>query len=165
MSCSISSRSSGYRAHFDLQDRKRTRGASESSPFHKRYSRANLRFPDAQTSSVCDRDAYFLQLSKIIVPLNWFRSERLRSRRSAEPVWSRHSEKKSKPNKKPGDERRANPSISLGAFSARPLGRMCSKLAFFLPGVRNQPHLWISRQARSSADSRATQGSTNFQPV
>ena len=29
------------------------------------------------------------------------------------------------------------------------LGRKCSKLVFFLPGIRNQPHLWISRQARS----------------
>jgi hypothetical protein len=30
-----------------------------------------------------------------------------------------------------------------------PLGRMCSKLDFFLSGIRNQPHLWMSRQARS----------------
>ena len=28
-------------------------------------------------------------------------------------------------------------------------GRKCSKLVFFLPGIRNQPHLWMSRQARS----------------
>src|SRR5277367_1387662 len=26
---------------------------------------------------------------------------------------------------------------------------MCSKLDFFLSGIRNQPHLWMSRQARS----------------
>jgi hypothetical protein len=38
---------------------------------------------------------------------------------------------------------------SLWAPIPRALGRMCSKLVFFLPGVRNQPHLWISRQARS----------------
>jgi len=29
------------------------------------------------------------------------------------------------------------------------LERMCSKLDFVLPGIRNQPHLWMSRQARS----------------
>jgi hypothetical protein len=49
-----------------------------------------------------------------------------------------------------------NPATSAGrirpsvwASLPRALGRMCSKLVFFLPGVRNQPHLWISRQARS----------------
>ena len=36
---------------------------------------------------------YFLQLSKIVVPVINFRSERLRSRRSAESVWSRSREK------------------------------------------------------------------------
>src|SRR5579863_3846057 len=48
-----------------------------------------------------------------------------------------------------------NPATSAGrirplleAFYA-PLERMCSKLDFFLPGIRNQPHLWMSRQARS----------------
>ena len=30
-----------------------------------------------------------------------------------------------------------------------PLERMCSKLDFNQPGIRNQPHLWMSRQARS----------------
>src|SRR5579863_8258420 len=38
---------------------------------------------------------YFLQLSKIVVPFISFRSERLRSRRSAESVWSRSREKNS----------------------------------------------------------------------
>jgi hypothetical protein len=38
---------------------------------------------------------YFLQLSKIVVPVISFRSERLRSRRSAESVWSRSREKSS----------------------------------------------------------------------
>jgi len=49
-----------------------------------------------------------------------------------------------------------NPATSAGrirpsvwAAVPRVLGRMCSKLVFFLPGVRNQPHLWMSRQARS----------------
>ena len=38
---------------------------------------------------------------------------------------------------------------SLWASFPRALGRMCSKLVFLLSGVRNQPHLWMSRQARS----------------
>ena len=40
-------------------------------------------------------------------------------------------------------------SPSLRALIPCALGRMCSKLVCFLPGVRNQPHLWMSRQARS----------------
>jgi len=65
-----------------------------------------------------------------------------------------------------------NPATSAGRIRPslwvpvpRALGRMCSKLVFFLPGVRNQPHLWISRQARSVSRLPANQGSTNFQPV
>jgi hypothetical protein len=38
---------------------------------------------------------------------------------------------------------------SLWVLCVCTLGRMCSKLDFFLSGVGNQPHLWISRQARS----------------
>jgi hypothetical protein len=73
----------------------------------------NLRF----TSRCADLDihathASFLQLSKIVVPFNTYRSERLRSRRSAISVWSRKREKNITDNKKPGNERRADPSIS-----------------------------------------------------
>ena len=50
-----------------------------------------------------------------------------------------------------------NPASSAGLIrpllqplqSTRPLERMCSKLDFFLPGVRVQPHLLMRRQTRS----------------
>ena len=49
---------------------------------------------------------------------------------------------------KPTRNQIKNPATSAGRI--RPsLGRMCSKLDFLLPGVRNQHHLWMSRQARS----------------
>jgi len=55
---------------------------------------------------------YFLQLSKIVVPVISFRSERLRSRRSAESVWSRSREKKSykikNPARAPGESVQLN---------------------------------------------------------
>jgi hypothetical protein len=51
-------------------------------------------------------------------------------------------------NKKPGVERRASPSIAWATPWERPLGRHCSNLDCFLPGVRNQPHLWMRRQTR-----------------
>jgi hypothetical protein len=55
-----------------------------------RYSRAKLAvYPDLEPMRFVCRDASFLQLSKINVPLTHFRSERLRSRRSAVSVWSR----------------------------------------------------------------------------
>ena len=50
-------------------------------------------------------------------------------------------------------------------FVRAPLGRMCSKLDFFLSGIRNQPHLWMSRQARSVSRRPPNQGSTNFKSV
>jgi len=63
-------------------------------------------------------------------------------------VWSRRCEKPLKPIKNPATSAgRIRPSLWVPV--PRALGRMCSKLVFFLPGVRNQPHLWISRQARS----------------
>jgi hypothetical protein len=43
-------------------------------------------------------------------------------------------------NKKPGNERRANPSLFRGPLSCA-LERMNSKLGLLLPGVRNQSHL------------------------
>lgn len=57
------------------------------------------------------RDAYFLQLSKIVVPLINFRPERLRVQRSAASIWSRPCDLNSTGNKKPGVERRATPSF------------------------------------------------------
>ena len=69
----------------------------------------------------------------------------LRSRRSAAAFWSRRCE-----NKKPGVERRACPSIRFGrVLVAQPPERKCSKLVLQKPGVRNQPHLEVSRRARS----------------
>jgi len=58
------------------------------------------------------------------------------------------SAKKRTDNKKPGDERRANPFIVSDALYAR-TERMCSKLVLLLPGIRNQPHLLGRRQTRS----------------
>jgi len=129
---------------------RRTRGLKRrgeaSSPFHKRYSRAKFAVSRYANLAVCLSGCLLPSVVKDRSRGNCSRN--LRSRRSAGPVWSRRCEKSSKTNKKPGDERRANPSISLGVYSVA-LGRMCSKLVFFLPGIRNQPHLWISRQARS----------------
>src|SRR3984885_281914 len=47
-------------------------------------------------------------------------------------------------NKKPGVERRADPPILRAMLLA--LGRTCSMLDFFLPGVCIQTHLWIRRR-------------------
>ena len=98
------------------------------------------------------------------VPVNCFRSERLRARRSAVPVWSRRSEKSVQTIKNPATSAgRIRP--SLQASFPRAFGRMCSKLGFFLPGICNQSHLWMSRQARSVSRQAPNQGSTNFTPV
>jgi hypothetical protein len=53
----------------------------------------------------------------------------------------------------------------LGPLNLSALERMCSKLDFFLPGVRNQPHLWMSRQAPSVSRLPTNQGSTNIRRV
>jgi hypothetical protein len=67
-----------------------------SSPFHiALLSSKTCGFhgnaPSANTSRFrfVTADAYFLQLSKNFVPLIYCRPERLRSRRSAVPIWSR----------------------------------------------------------------------------
>jgi hypothetical protein len=81
------------------------------------------------------------------VPFIKFRSERLRSRRSAESVWGRicdTANSKKNPARAPGES-----ADHIRRKVRAPLGRMCSKLDFFLSGIRNQPHLWMSRQARS----------------
>jgi hypothetical protein len=118
-----------------------------SSPFHKRYSRAKfavLRHANLKlawrmpTSFSCQRSSFRSQIPNGTSPLP-------AERRS---VWSRRCEKLLKPIKNPATSAgRIRP--SAWAPLPRALGRMCSKLVFFLPGVRNQPHLWISRQARS----------------
>jgi hypothetical protein len=53
----------------------------------------------------------------------------------------------------------------LSRYVRATLGRMCSKLDFFLPGIRDQPHLWMSRQPGPSAALPPTQGSTNIRRV
>ncbi len=124
----------------------------------------NLRFPGTQTLSVCYRDAFFLQLSKIVVPLIYFRSERLRSRRSAVSVWSRSREKNLRTIK--------NPASSAGRFRPSPGPRFSRasrtewlEARLFLPGVRNQPHLISVGRPGPSADSPTVQGSTNITAV
>ncbi|MFZ1204985.1 MAG: hypothetical protein WAN97_11775, partial [Candidatus Acidiferrales bacterium] len=47
-----------------------------------------------------------------------------------------------------------------------PLGRISSKLDFFLPGIRNQPHLCDSvGKSGPSADSLTNQGTANIRRV
>jgi hypothetical protein len=76
------------------RERSAQRFAKASSPSHKRYSRAKLAVLLRHANlDIRATHASFLQLSKIVVPLNKYRSERLRSRRSAISVWSRKREK------------------------------------------------------------------------
>jgi hypothetical protein len=65
-----------------------------------------------------------------------------------------------------------NPASSAGLFrpSLEPLvarhpERKCSKLDFFLSGIRNQLHLWVSRQVRFVSSLSPNQGSTNIKQV
>ncbi len=88
-----------------------------SSPFHIALLSSKTCGFSTTSLAACHRDAYFLQLSKIFVPLICFRSERLRFQRSAVPIWSRPCESNHSGNKKPGVERRASPSL-LQAFSS-----------------------------------------------
>jgi len=82
------------------------------------------------------RDAYFLQLSKIA-----FRST-VSDRNVSAPGGARNrfgaeTAKKPKQNKKPGDERRANPSISSGVFLAPSDGCARSSISFYPVFVTN----------------------------
>jgi len=96
---------------------------------------------------IARRNAYFLQLSKIA-----FRST-VSDRNVSAPGGARiqfgaEFAKNSNQTKNPATSAgRIRP--SLWASFVRALGRMCSKLVFLLPGVRDQHHLWMSRQARS----------------
>ena len=75
------------------RERSAQRFAKASSPSHKRYSRAKLAVLLRHANlDIRATHASFLQLSKIVVPFNTCRSERLRSRRSAISVWSRKRE-------------------------------------------------------------------------
>jgi hypothetical protein len=130
--------------------RKRTlkRREEASSPFHKRYSRAKF---------AVSRYANLIGLlSGCLLP------SVVKDRRSAQqfPIGTsplpaeRGIGLEPKPRKNLNKIK--NPATSAGrirpslwALFPRALGRMCSQLVFFLPGVRNQPHLWMSRQARS----------------
>jgi hypothetical protein len=68
-----------------------------------RYSRAKLAvYCAARTLKSAQHNAYFLQLSKSAVPFTNFRSERLRSRRSAVSIWSRDREKQKTRRRAPG---------------------------------------------------------------
>ena len=81
------------------------------------------------------------------VSITWCRSKRLRSRRSATPIWSRWCDKNFWAIKNPASNAGLI-RLPPGPRCARRLRRMCSKLDFFLSGIRNQLHLWISRQVR-----------------
>ena len=129
-----------------------------------RYSRAKLAVMRHANLRFASRIAFFLQLSKIAVPLIYFRSERLRSRRSAVSVWSRSHEKNLRTIK--------NPASSAGRFRPSPGPRFPRasrtewlEARLFLPGVRNQPHLISVGRPGPSADSPADQGSTNINTV
>jgi hypothetical protein len=91
-----------------------------SSPFHKRYSRAKFAVLRHANLRFAWRNAYFLRLSKIAVPItdsDW----NVSAPGGAQGRSGADAAKKSfKGNKKPGDERRADPSICLGSCSARP---------------------------------------------
>jgi len=73
--------------------------------------------------------------------------------------------KKLTDNKKPGDERRANPSISSGATFAR-LSDGCarSSISFYPVFVTNLTSGWVGRPG-PSADYRPNQGTANFTSV
>ena len=92
-----------------------TRHEEASSPFHKTLlSSKNLRFnAPCGLESRTTRCLLHSVVKEHPFSAICFRPERLRARRSAKPVWSRSRENFGT-NKKPGDERRANPSISLG---------------------------------------------------
>ena len=145
---------------------RRTRGLKRrgeaSSPFHKRYSRAKFAVSRYANLAVCLSGCLLPSVVKDRSRGNCSRN--LRSRRSAGPVWSRRCEKSSKTNKKPGDERRANPSI-LWAFIPWPSdGCARSSFSFYPVFVTNLTSGSVGRPG-PSADSPTNQGSTNIGQV
>jgi len=106
----------------------------------------NLRFPDTQTLRSAYRDAYFLQLSKIVPEAT---ALGISAPGGAQGRSGAGAAKKARKQIKNPATSAGRIRPSLWASFPRALGRMCSKLDFQLPGVRNQPHLWMSRQARS----------------
>ena len=106
---------------------------------------------------------YFLQLSKIESRSNFFRE--LRSRRSAVPVWSRHCDKLGT-NEKPGNKRRASPSILWGCLYPRSLqnGYARSSLIWYPVLVSNLTSCRVGRSG-SSGDFPTNQGSANIKRV
>jgi hypothetical protein len=106
---------------------------------------------------------YFLQLSKIESRSNFFRE--LRSRRNAVPVWSRHCDKLGT-NKKPGNKRRASPSILWGCLYPRSLqnGYARSSIVWYPVLVSNLTSCRVGRSG-SSGDFPTNQGSANIKGV
>jgi hypothetical protein len=140
--------------------------AKASSPSHKRYSRAKLAVLLRHANlDIRATHASFLQLSKIArsgqqVPIG---TSPLPAERDfgLEPK-TRNSVTD---NKKPGVERRANPSFSSGATFARlPDGCARSSISFYPVFVTNVTSGSVGRPG-PSADFPANQGSTNITQV
>ena len=88
------------------------------------------------------RNAYFLQLSKIVSRLFIGLSAPGGAQHGLEPTL--------RTTKNPATSAGHVRPTALGrVLLAQPPKRICSKLVLQKPGVRNQPHLGISRQARS----------------
>jgi hypothetical protein len=119
-----------------------------SSPFHiALLSSKTCGFPRHANLDIRVTRANFFQLSKIFVPLT--NSDRNVSApggahwRFGAATAIQHALKIKNPASSAG---RVRP--FPGPLSPRPLGRICSMLDCFLPGVRNQPHLWMRRRTR-----------------
>jgi hypothetical protein len=127
------------------EERTHTRHEEASSPFHKTLLSSKIcGFCATRTLKFAQRNAYFLQLSKIVRSAHQF------------PIGTSPLPAERRIGLEPMLRAIKNPATSAGRIRPSPgrhfrapLGRMCSKLVFFLSGVRNQPHLWMSRQARS----------------
>ena len=104
----------------------------------------NLRFYVLRESHFTSRKTMpaSFNCQRTVAPIIYCRSKRPRFKRGAAPVWSRPA--KSANNKKPGVERRANPSFAWAALP-RSLRRMYSKLDCGLSGARNQSHLCFQK--------------------
>jgi len=110
-----------------------------------RYSRAKLAvYPDREPI----RSASGCQLPSVV--------KELRSVQSL-PIGTSPRPAERDPGLEPTSREIKNPASSAGLIRpllqplepTQPSGRMCSMLDFFLPGVRNQPHLMMRRQTRS----------------
>jgi len=130
-------------------DRHTARGAS--SPFHiALLSSKTCGFPRHANLDIRATRCQLLSVVKELVPFT--ASDRNVSAPGGAPqrFGAAATIQKALQIKKPGVERRACPSIRFGCcLPAQPPGRICSKLVVLVPGVRNQPHLYLVRQTRS----------------